>query len=220
MTLSQRVAYGYKTASIHRNVKCKHQHQHVDSFVNAVLSLPAGVDGCIVEAGCFQGGSAAKFSIAAKLADRRLVLFDSFEGLPENVERHQESILGHSIQGWFEAGRFRGSLETVKKNIRTYGHLEVCTFVEGWFEDTMPGFSHRICGAYLDVDLASSTRTCLKYLYPLLVPGGVLMSQDGDFPLVIDVFEDDEFWETEVGCAKPHIEGLGRDKIVWIVKPH
>lgn len=45
-------------------------------------------------------------------------------------------------------------------------------FIKGWFEDTMPVFNERIIAAYIDVDLASSTKTCLKYLYPLLVPGG------------------------------------------------
>ena len=91
--------------------------------------------------------------------------------------------------------------------------------VEGWFDDTMPGFTGKIAAAYVDVDLASSTRTCLKYLYPLLVPGGVLMSQDGDFPLVIEVFEDDAFWEQEVGCERPHIEGLGTSKMLKLIKP-
>ena len=72
--------------------------------------------------------------------------------------------------------------------------------------------------AYLDVDLASSTKTCLKYLYPLVIPGGIIYSQDGDFPLVIEVFNDDRFWENEVGCKKPDIEGLGKKKLLKIIK--
>ena len=79
-------------------------------------------------------------------------------------------------------------------------------------------FNKRIAAAYLDVDLASSTKTCLKYLYPILVPGGVIISQDGDFPLVIEVYNDDQFWEEEVGCKKPYIEGLGERKLIKIVK--
>jgi hypothetical protein len=51
-------------------------------------------------------------------------------------------------------------------------------------------------------------RTCLKYLYPLLQPGGVLYSQDGHLPLVCDLFDGDKFWEQEVGVRKPAIEGL------------
>ena len=90
--------------------------------------------------------------------------------------------------------------------------------MKGWFNVTMPQFNKKISAIYLDVDLASSTKVCLKYLYPLLVPGGILVSQDGDFPLVIDVFDDDSFWENEVGCKKPMIEGLGVNKMIKIKK--
>lgn len=45
-----------------------------------------------------------------------------------------------------------------------------------------------------------------------------MFSQDGDFPLVIDVFNDDEFWQTQVGCMKPHITGIGLKKLISIEK--
>ena len=43
-------------------------------------------DGVVVECGCFQGGSATNLSLVCKLADRELVLYDSFEGLPGGRE--------------------------------------------------------------------------------------------------------------------------------------
>jgi O-methyltransferase len=187
-------------------------------FVNAFLSLPSSLEGCIVEAGCYKGGSAAKFSLAAALCGRKLVLFDSFQALPPNIEQHETSILGHSIENLFQGGNYKGTMDEVKNTIKRFGNLEVCEFVPGWFEETMASFSKKICAIYLDVDLAASTRTCLKYLYPLLVPGGILISQDGDFPLVIDVYNDDRFWKEEVGCRRPHIEGLGRNKMLKMVK--
>ena len=73
-------------------------------------------------------------------------------------------------------------------------------------------------GAYIDVDLASSTKTCIKYLYPLLVPGGVIVSQDGAFPLVIDLFKDKDLWEDELGVPVPKVEGLGTSKMLRVVK--
>lgn len=82
----------------------------------------------------------------------------------------------------------------------------------------LPDFHESVSAIYLDVDLASPTRTCLKYLYPLLEPGGALFSQDGHLPLVIDVFHDDEFRVNEVGCAKPKVFGIGRPKLIKIVK--
>ena len=214
----QRMWLLQKFKLITRKIPCPHKQEEIIAFVDAILRLPPGEEGCIVEAGSFKGGSSAKFSLAAKIAGRELYIFDSFEGLPENSEPHEKSILGHSIKGRFRRGNYCGSLEEVRTNITKYGEIGVCRFVKGWFEETMPFFNRRIAAAYLDVDLASSTRTCLKYLYPLLVPGGVIFSQDGDFPLVIEVFNDDRFWEEEVGCKKPYIEGLGERKLIKIVK--
>lgn len=204
---------------IHRKVDCSHNEYHILSFVADVLALPSETEGCMVEAGVYKGGSLAKFSLVAKLLNRPLVAFDSFEGLPDNTEKHERSIFGHSIKKWFQGGKLRGSLEEVEYNVRKYGDIGSCRFIKGWFEETLPGFTEKIFAAYLDVDLASSTKTCLKHLYPRMVSRGILYSQDGDFPLVIDVFDDDRFWEKEVGCPKPRIEGLRKSKILKIVKP-
>jgi O-methyltransferase len=208
-----------KFNTISKNVECPHNPSHILSFVVAMLKLPQGA-GIIVEAGCFKGGSTAKFSLVAKYLGRSLVVFDSFAGLPPNAEDHKYSIGGTSIQGWFKEKEFCGSIEEVKRNVSKYGEISACEFVKGWFEDTLPVLSRNVCAAYLDVDLASSTRTCLKYLYPKIIPGGVLMSQDGDFPLVIKVFDDTRFWKDEIGCHKPTIEGLGKKKILTVYKPN
>lgn len=218
-SMSQRMDLLKRFKTISENVECPHNESHVLAFVKDLLALPADMEGDIVEAGAFKGGSTSKLSIIAERIGRRLLVFDSFEGLPENVEEHEKSILGHSIEGWFKGKEFCGGLDEVKSNITKYGEIGVCEFIKGWFDDTMPGFTRKLCAVYLDVDLASSTKTCLKYLYPQIVPGGILYSQDGDFPLVIDVFNDDNFWESEVGCKKPAIEGLGKSKMLRIVKP-
>ncbi|WP_221406249.1 TylF/MycF family methyltransferase [Daejeonella lutea] len=175
--------------------------------------------GCFVEAGAYKGGSSSKLSIIANKLNKKLFVFDSFEGLPKNDENHLKTINGSSIEGWFDETKFCGSLDEVKGNIEKYGEIQSCIFNKGWFEDTMPGFKERILAAYIDVDLASSTKTCLKYFYPLLVPGGVICSQDGDFPLVIDAIDDNEFWREELGIEKPKIEGLRKNKIIKIRKP-
>lgn len=204
---------------ITKHVHCPHTEGQVIEIVDAILRLPPERAGCIVEAGSYRGGSTAKLSIAAKVAGRELYVFDSFQGLPDNNEPHERNIFGRSIRGWFTGGQYRGTLDEVRSNVTEYGEIDVCHFIQGWFEDTMPAFDKPIAVAFLDVDLASSTRTCLKYLYPLLIPGGVLFSHDGAFPLVIDVLNDDRFWEDEVGFKKPVIEGLGVKQLIKIVKP-
>src|SRR5207244_1008155 len=140
------------------------------------------------EAGCYKGGSTAKFSLAAHAAGKELVVFDSFQGLPENEEPHGTTIFGEVIR--FKKGHYRGTLDEVSDNVSRFGKIGSCRFVPGWFEATLTDFQVPVSAIYLDVDLAASTRTCLKYLYPLLEPGGILYSQDGHIPLVIAVFED------------------------------
>ena len=203
--------------TIGRNVRCAHNPSHALEFVLDMLRAPRNVDGCFIEAGCFKGGSTAKFSIIAKMLGKKIFVFDSFEGLPENREEHSESLQGHSIKGWFEPGNFSGTLSEVKRNIARFGELDVCHFMPGWFDKTMPHFSEPVLAGFIDVDLASSTKTCLQFLYPRLVEGGALCSQDGDFPLVVEVFKDLDFWKNEVGADMPLMKGLGK-KITRIQK--
>lgn len=193
-----------------------HTHTEILSYMSAILTLPQTVKGIVVEAGCYKGSSTAKFSLAADIAGRELVVFDSFQGIPENDEPDHHNIFGGMAH--FEKGDYCGSIEEVRANVARLGKIDICRFIPGWFEDTMPRFNQPIAAAYLDCDLASSTRTCLKYLYPLLQPGGVLYSQDGHIPLVIKVFEDESFWRNEVKCERPYVEGLGKKKLIRIVK--
>ena len=216
LTIFGRLKLIWRLNLISLNVPSFHTQDEILQCIQAILATSALGDGIIVEAGCFKGGSTAKFSLAAALVDKQLVVFDSFQGLPNNTEPHIATIFGERIS--FDQGRYRGALEEVKDNVSMYGRIDHCRFVEGWFEDTLPNFHEPIAVIYLDVDLASSTRACLKYLYPLLEPGGVLFSQDAHIPLVIDVLDSDDFWMNEVGCKKPSIHGLREKKLVKVVK--
>ena len=197
-------------------IESAHTQEEMLNCIETILLLPRNSRSVVVEAGCYKGSSTAKFSLAADIAGRQLVVFDSFKGIPDNNEPHATDIFGGSPS--FKKGYYCGTLDEVKSNVARYGKAACCRFVEGWFEDTMPKFQQPISVIYLDVDLASSTRTCLRHLYPLLEPGGVIFSQDGHLPLVIDVFNDDNFWLNEVGCKKPDILGLGKSKLIKIIK--
>jgi len=217
-TFSEQKQWLDKLKLIDKNVRSAHNQSHILHFLIEILEIPDTVEGCIVEAGAFKGASTAKISLFAAHKKRKLHVFDSFEGLPLNDEQHDKSTEGHSIKNWFEKGNFSGSLDEVKSNLEKYGNSSVVTYHKGWFEDTMPLFKEKIALIYLDVDLAGSTKTCLINLYPLLQPGGAIVSQDGDFPLVAAVFKDNQFWKTEVGVSDmPVIEGIGK-KITVIRK--
>jgi O-methyltransferase len=203
--------------AISYQVPCEHTQAEMLSFIRAILSISSSVKGCVVEAGCFKGGSTAKLSLAARLAGRDLVAFDSFEGIPANSEPHAENIWGGRVR--FSHGDYCGSLEEVKLNVTRLGDVQVCCFMKGWFDVTMPRFQSPVAAVYLDVDLASSTRICLRYLWPLLEPGGVLYSQDGHLPLVLKAYHDQRFWEDEIRCPPPEIHGCGKGKVIWMRKP-
>ena len=213
---AKRIALCAQLYSISDQIECPHIQSEVIAFIRTILGLNEAVPGCVVEAGAFKGGSTAKFSLAARYAGRKLYVFDSFEGIPPNDEPHDKSITGFDVK--FPAGSYRGGLDEVRSNLARCGAPEVCELVPGWFADTLPRFHEIVAAAYLDVDLASSTRTCIKHLYPLLSPGGALYSQDGHLPLVLDVFNDDALWR-DLGTVKPKIEGFGESKLLRVVKP-
>ena len=217
LPLGERLKLLWRLQFISDMVFCPHTQTEMLEVITAALAMPDSVAGCIVEAGCCKGGSTAKISLAAHLTGRKFVVFDSFEGLPEVDEPTTKSLFeGREVS--FKKGGYKGSLEEARGNVARYGYVDTCRFVKGWFKDTMPGFEENVAVAYLDVDLASSTRDCLKYLYPLISSGGVLFSQDGHLPLVVEVFKDDAFWQREVKCRKPDIRGIGREKLIRITK--
>ena len=77
-----------------------------------------------MEAGSFKGGSTAKFSLAAAVKGRELVVFDSFQGIPDNSEVHEKKIWGRRVG--FSKGDYSGTLEEVRDNVRRFGNMSFC----------------------------------------------------------------------------------------------
>ena len=217
LSRKERVALLRRYYRISDQLPSPHMQREIIAFARHILSLPSTTPGVIVEAGYFKGSSTAKFSLATRLAGRTLHVFDSFEGIPENEEQHERNIFG-GVAG-FRRGDYAGGLEEVKDNVGKYGCLETCQFHRGWFDDTLPGFTKPVAAAYIDVDLVSSTKTCLKWLYPLLPPGGKIFSQDGHLPLIIELLKDRGFWREEIGCEPPAMTGLNKSRLIAIHKP-
>lgn len=212
LSFFRRLALVRRLYLISGRISCPHTQGEMLEVMGALLSLAPENEGVVVEAGCYLGGSTAKLSLAAERAGRKLIVFDSFQGLPEHGEPPEANIFGQTVR--FSPGEYRATLKDVRANVARFGAPSACEFHPGWFEETMPAFSEPIALLFLDVDLASSTRTALKNLYPRLVRGGVLFSHDGHLPRVLSVFRDAEFWKGEVGCPAPRFFGLGRRKLI------
>jgi hypothetical protein len=215
-TFGERFGLVLKFYKISYFVDCPHTEHEMISITRQILDLGDAVPGVIVEAGSFHGGSTAKLSLVARLCDRSFDVFDSFAGMPENNEEHGKSIYGREHH--FPKGSHAVPFEEVKGNVARYGDPSRAHFYKGFFSDTMPAFRESVAAACVNVDLVQSTRDCFHYLYPLLSPGGIIISQDAHFPWIIELFNDSAFWEKELGIKKPALPGLGTLKFVTVKK--
>lgn len=141
LSLVDRLRLYKRILVISKKIDCAHAENEIVQVINALLSQPACRKGVIVEAGTYQGGSAVKLSIVAKITGRTLCIFDSFEGIPDNYEPHEKDIFGDNAG--FKKGDLACSLGEVKKNITSMGEISCCKFYKGWFEDTMPKFHEK-----------------------------------------------------------------------------
>jgi O-methyltransferase len=198
---------------ITNRVRTYHTQAEMLRVADHVLRLAGRPGLTVLEAGAGKGGGSAKLSLVARLAGARLVVCDSFRGMPPNQERH-ENLYGRETE--FREGAFRGTVSLVRRTVARFGAPEVCEFVKGWFADTLPLLNAPLDVVLLDVDLVESTRTCVRWLYPRLRPEGVLLSQDGHLRGTVALLGDRRFWLDEVGVEPPVVQGLGTAKLVEI----
>lgn len=175
-----------------------------------IMNVPSSGSGVIVECGCFMGGSTVNLSLVAALCGRRLHVFDSFAGLPAPTEQDSaHRLLADGTEATYSEGAYVGSKETVVRNLRRYGDFRVCELHEGFFEQTLPDFSEPVVFAYLDVDLVSSLTTCLQHLWPKLIPGGFIFTDEADHMEMAGMFFDRRWWEDQFGADPPGLVGGG-----------
>jgi len=173
-----------------------------------ILSIPIEVKGDVVECGVWKGASAASLSCVCRAVKRRLWVCDSFQGLPaDGMARH--TGMHTAVYGYYREGMFEGALEEVRENIRRCGEIDVCTFLPGYFEKSLALLKDPVAFAFLDVDLASSTRDCLQYIWPLLVEDGAIYTDDAGDLDVAKVFFDESWWRTTLGQPAPGYVGSG-----------
>lgn len=128
-----------------------------------------GVEGAVLECGCFKGFSSACLSHACALLGRELIVADSFQGLPPPTGEEA---------AWYREGDFRGALAEVEENVGTYGRPECVRFREGWFRDSLRGWARPLALLWLDVDLYDSARDVLDNVLPALDARGAIASHE------------------------------------------
>jgi O-methyltransferase len=139
------------------------------------------IPGDFVETGIWRGGCGILMRAvleALKDRNRKVWLFDSFEGLPkpDSASFPKDKDDPH----WTYAHYLSVSLEQVKANFAKYELLDERTqFVKGWFRDTIPNSNIKnISVLRLDGDMYESTWLVLTHLYPKLSSGGFTIIDD------------------------------------------
>lgn len=142
--------------------------------------------GDFVEMGVARGGTAAILAGSILTTpERRLWLYDSFEGLPE------PSDLDGKKADAYAGGRTSGELRSIGMCVGSREEVEALlldqvgfppsrlSVVPGWFQHT--AFSTRpdqIALLHLDGDWYESIRVCLTALYDRVTPGGWVVLDD------------------------------------------
>jgi O-methyltransferase len=163
----------------------------------------------IVEAGCWNGGSTAKFSHLALHLKLSLHVYDSFKGV-EDVSQ----VPGE----WDYSGQYASAESTVRRNLERCGTNAPFVTHPGWFSETLgrTPVPVPIAMAYIDCDIAKGTYEALTGIVKSLAPGGIIFSQDFHIAPVSALLTNQETW-ARLGVAAPRITRLGRRlaKLTW-----
>ncbi|MDO4627583.1 MAG: TylF/MycF/NovP-related O-methyltransferase [Planctomycetia bacterium] len=135
-----------------------------------ILSLARGFanrEGAFIEIGTYEGCSSRL--ICEEKGDKKLYVCDTYEGLPSG---HANDRSVHRLK------QYACSLESVSGYLKEFPNVH---FVKGLFPDSAEGIipeDEKFAFAHIDVDLYEGTLAGIRYLYPRMIPGGVIVSHD------------------------------------------
>jgi len=167
-----------------------------------LLEMPPSVKGAVVECGSWLGGTTTNLSIICDVVGRDLIVYDSFEGLPEPEA-------GDKVKHAGAKGAYRGDLDVVTENVRKYGVIDRCEFRKGWFKNTLASHAEPIALCFLDVDLNSSLHDCVVNLWPHVVDRGYVFVDDYVNLHHCALFFSERFWRDYLATTPPGLMGTG-----------
>jgi len=149
-----------------------------------VFDSVRALDGAIAECGCLRGLSS--FALASRARDHDAAfngegfhIFDSFAGLSEPVASDLANV-DLRVAPNMKGGSFAASLELVRGNLADFPRIR---FYPGWIPERFAEVSHlSFRFLNLDVDLYEPTKASIAFFYPRLVPGGLIVSDDYNWP--------------------------------------
>ena len=147
------------------------------------------VSGDYVEMGCYKGDTSLLLADIIRNVEKRLWIYDSFEGLPEKSEA-DESVLGIN----FKSGELLVTKREVKQRFLKAG-LPVPMIKKAWFSDlTLEDLPEQIAFAFLDGDFYESIRDSIKLVAPKMSEDGVMIVHDYTNPALPGVKKAVDEW--------------------------
>jgi O-methyltransferase len=148
--------------------------------------------GDFVELGCYKGDTSLLLAEVLKGTEKKLWIYDSFEGLPEKSEA-DESALGMNFKG----GELYVTKREVKERFLRAG-LPVPVIKKAWFNELLDGdLPKEIALAFLDGDFYESIRDSLKLVESKMAEGGVIVVHDYQNPALPGVAKAVDEWVRE-----------------------
>lgn len=142
-----------------------------------ILSLK--VPGQVCEFGCFVGTTSLFLQrlILELDANKKLYLYDSFDGLPEKNQKDHSAAGTDFIQGELLATKSQLKLNFKKAN------LLKPQIKKAWFKDLKNrDLPKEVCFAFLDGDFYESIKDSLSLIKDRITAGGIIIVDDYDNP--------------------------------------
>lgn len=150
----------------------------------------ADVPGAAAELGVYRGFFAR--CINQLLPERKIYLFDSFEGFAEEVCATDSFQAAHANT-------------TIEKVLAILPYPEKVILKPGFFPESLGGLEEQFCLVSLDVDFYQTTLEGLRYFWPRIAEGGYLLLHDWGSPKLPGVAKALQDFERENGCRIPAI---------------
>jgi hypothetical protein len=149
--------------------------ENLDSLVGLIAQLDdRSVPGDIAECGSYRCG--ATIAMAAASPKRTVWAFDLFGGAPPYP--------ANRIAGFAHVAN--GVLEEVAAATQPFPNIWL---VPGLHESRVPHFHRSLALVFMDSDFYETHLVCLRHLWPLLSPGGVIVFHDAGFAEVQTAIE-------------------------------
>ena len=139
-------------------------------MIYSLVKTQIALEGDLAEVGVYQGGSAKLICETKK--EKKLYLFDTFTGLPKVSDDDTHFGQKH----WHENEFSNTSVESIKKLLNNYDNVHI---VKGKFPDSGKDIlDKKFCFVHLDVDLYESTIKSLRFFFPKMTQGGIILVHD------------------------------------------